>query len=95
MMMMRMIIVMMMMMMMIMIMMITIVMMMIMMMVMVVVVVVVVAPKGNLRSFLIALRTTSNKYAQVAWIQRFANHVQHIGRLSRAAYRVPREQLSY
>ena len=37
-------------------------------------------------------------YAQVAWVQSYANHVQHIGRSSRVTCRVPRgmkEQLNY
>ena len=32
-------------------------------------------------------RTVSNMYAQVAWAQSCANHVQHIERLSRATCR--------
>ena len=47
--------------------------------------------KGAVRDFsslLIAQRTTSNTYAQVAKAQSCANHVQHIERLSRATCRV-------
>ena len=61
-----------------------------------------IAFKGALRDFLynllIAPRTITNTYAQVAKAQSSANHVQHIERLSRATCRVPlgtKGQLSF
>ena len=59
-----------------------------------------IALKGAIRDFynLTAPRTVSNSYAEVAWAQSCANHVQHIERLSRATCSVPRGtkgQLSY
>ena len=41
-------------------------------------------------NLLTALRSVSNTYAQVSRSQSCANHVQHIGRLSRATCRVSR-----
>ena len=49
---------------------------------------IIIAFKGAIRDFynlLTAPRTVSNAYAQVAWAQSYANHVQHIERLSRAS----------
>ena len=52
----------------------------------------------DLYNLLTAPRFVSNTYAQVTRTQSCANHVQHIGRLSRATCRVPRDtkgQLNY
>ena len=52
------------------------------------IIIMMIAFKGAIPQFfcnlLTALRTVPNTYAQVAWVQLCANHVQHIGRLSRA-----------
>ena len=62
---------------------------------------IIITSKGAIRDFcnlLTASRTISNTHARVARVQRCANHVQHIERLSRATCRVPcatEGQLSY
>ena len=60
--------------------------------VVVVKVIIITAFKGVIRYFfynlLTAPRTVSNTYAQVAWAQSCANHVQHIQRISRATCHV-------
>ena len=66
-------------------------MMMMMIIVIIIIIIIIVALKGAIRDFynlLTAPRTVSNTYAQVARAQSFANHVQHIERLSRATCRV-------
>ena len=64
--------------------------------VVVAVIIIVVALKDAIRdsyNLLTAARTVFNTYAQVAWAQSCANHVQHIERLSRATFRVIRGSL--
>ena len=54
----------------------------------IIIIIIIIAFKGAIRDFFYSLftapRTVSNTYAQVARAQSFANHVQHIERLSRA-----------
>ena len=63
--------------------------------------IIMIAFKGAVRDFLQSSHCASNclhTYAQVAKAQSYANHVQHIERLSRATCRVPlgtKGQLSY
>ena len=55
----------------------------------IIIIIIIIAFKCAIRNFLhnllTAPRTVSNMYAQVAWAQSCADHVQHIERLSRAS----------
>ena len=65
--------------------------MMMMMMMIIIIIIIIIALKGatlDFYSLLTAPRTVSNTYAQVAQAQSFANHVQHIERLSHVQHAV-------
>ena len=57
----------------------------------IIIMIIIIALKGAIRGFLQSphCAANSNTYAQAARAQSYANHVQHIERLSRATCRVP------